>query len=186
MTRPQKMHPMTTTACPRDGSEQMRERRTSVRARDRRDRQDHGPGACGGPGCGPAAGPYVGHSLYESRKLKEKKRKEKKRSGVRFAGAPRRGHQAAPRARARPTAAGTMVPVVPAVPWASRVLLRSRLSLCVWQGSSSSIGCLSRCGFSGAAATALRPAKASASRRIIVRAFPVCFRFAFDQRSPPQ
>jgi hypothetical protein len=40
---------MTTTASAKDGSEQMRERRTSVPARDRRDRQDHGPGACGGP-----------------------------------------------------------------------------------------------------------------------------------------
>ena len=38
----------TTTAWPKDDSEQMRERRTSVPARDRRDRQDHGPGACGG------------------------------------------------------------------------------------------------------------------------------------------
>ena len=71
-----------TTAWPKDGSEQMRERRTSVPARDRRDRQDHGPGACGGPACGPAAGPYVGHSLYESRELKEK---EKKRNDQVFA-----------------------------------------------------------------------------------------------------
>jgi hypothetical protein len=55
-----------TTAWPKDGSKQTRERRTLVPARDRRDRQDHGPGACGGPGCGPAAGPYVGHTLYES------------------------------------------------------------------------------------------------------------------------
>jgi hypothetical protein len=57
---------MTTTAWQKDGSEQMRERQTSVPARDRRDRQDHGPDACGGPACGPAAGPCVDHSLYES------------------------------------------------------------------------------------------------------------------------
>jgi hypothetical protein len=174
-----------TTAWPRDGSEQMHERRTSVPARDRLDRQDHGPGTCGGPACGPAAGPYVGHSLYESRELKEKKRKKNFQVFV-PPGALRAGATSLRRAPGRaPQLQG---------PWSrwsrwSRgrraVLLRSRLSLCVLQGSSSPVGCLSCCGFSGAAAPALRPAEATASRRIIVCAFSSCFRFAFDQRPPP-
>jgi hypothetical protein len=106
----------------------MRERRTSVPARDRRDRQDHGPDACGGPACGPAAGPCAGRILYESRKLKKRKRKEEKKnkraSGcstwARAPGPPVRGAR-----QGAPHSCRDHGPYGPDGPGVSRILLRS-------------------------------------------------------------
>jgi hypothetical protein len=98
----------------------MCERGGSVRARDHRDRRDHGPGACGGAPPADLRQDRVQAIFYMSHENSKKKRKEEKknkRAGVRSAWrAPGRGRQAAPRAGARPTAAGTMVPMVLTVP----------------------------------------------------------------------